>query len=155
MNANASTFVPSALLRKKEAQRQREEEEEDEYFAIDVECVATGHTHNDRAVAQIAVVDERMRTLVNVFVKPTAANEGTSGASTSSTIVSTIEPLTGITREKLDEEGIPFGDGTILFMIWFDLVSFLFLSPKFEEDEDERDVETTYLSLSLSLVLNH
>tara|TARA_Y100000994_G_scaffold244160_1_gene243549 strand:+ start:51 stop:428 length:378 start_codon:yes stop_codon:yes gene_type:complete len=125
MNANASTFVPSSLLRKKkEAQRRdrREEEEEDEYFAIDVECVATGHTHNDRAVAQIAVVDERMRTLVNVFVKPgTAANEGTSGASTSSTIVSTIEPLTGITREKLDEEGIPFGDGTILlFTILFD-----------------------------------
>ena len=119
MNANASTFVPSSLLRKKEAQReQREEEEGDEYFAIDVECVATGHTHNDRAVAQIAVVDERMRTLVNVFVKPgTAANEGTSGASTSSTIVSTIEPLTGITREKLDEEGIPFGDGTILSLI--------------------------------------
>ena len=129
MNANASTFVPSSLLRKKkEAQRRdrREEEEEDEYFAIDVECVATGHTHNDRAVAQIAVVDERMRTLVNVFVKPgttttTANNEGTSGASTSSTIVSTIEPLTGITREKLDEEGIPFGDGTILlFTILFD-----------------------------------
>ena len=129
MNANASTFVPSSLLRKKkEAQRRdrREEEEEDEYFAIDVECVATGHTHNDRAVAQIAVVDERMRTLVNVFVKPgtttttttTATNEGTSGASTSSsstTIVSTIEPLTGITREKLDEEGIPFGDGTTFF----------------------------------------
>ena len=125
MNANASTFVPSSLLRKKkEAQRRdrREEEEEDEYFAIDVECVATGHTHNDRAVAQIAVVDERMRTLVNVFVKPgttttTANNEGTSGASTSSstTIVSTIEPLTGITREKLDEEGIPFGDGTTFF----------------------------------------
>ena len=126
MNANASTFVPSSLLRKKkEAQRrdQREEEEEDEYFAIDVECVATGHTHNDRAVAQIAVVDERMRTLVNVFVKPgtttttTANNEGTSGASTSSstTIVSTIEPLTGITREKLDEEGVPFGDGATFF----------------------------------------
>ena len=137
MNANASTFVPSSLLRKKkEAQRrQREEEEEDEYFAIDVECVATGHTHNDRAVAQIAVVDERMRTLVNVFVKPvtttTANNEGTSGASTSSsTIVSTIEPLTGITREKLDEEGIPFGDGTtfLVCLIWF---RFSFSLPKF------------------------
>ena len=134
MNANASTFVPSSLLRKKkEAQRRdrREEEEEDEYFAIDVECVATGHTHNDRAVAQIAVVDERMRTLVNVFVKPgTAANEGTSGASTSSTIVSTIEPLTGITREKLDEEGIPFGDGTtfLVCLIWF---RFSFSLPKF------------------------
>ena len=128
MNANASTFVPSSLLRKKKEVRRRdrrEEEEEDEYFAIDVECVATGHTHNDRAVAQIAVVDERMRTLVNVFVKPgttttttTANNEGTSGASTSSsstTIVSTIEPLTGITREKLDEEGVPFGDGATFF----------------------------------------
>jgi len=26
-------------------------------------------------------------------------------------IVSTIEPLTGITREKLEKEGIPFADG--------------------------------------------
>jgi hypothetical protein len=25
--------------------------------------------------------------------------------------VSTIEPLTGITREKLEKEGIPFADG--------------------------------------------
>ena len=101
-----------------------EEENEDIYFAIDVECVATGYTHNDRAVAQIAVVDDAMRTLVNVFVNSNTTNiqnrgkeEGTASTSyddeneNDTNIVSTIEPLTGITREKLEKEGIPFADG--------------------------------------------
>ena len=87
-----------------------EEENEDIYFAIDVECVATGYTHNDRA-AQIAVVDDAMRTLVNVFVNSNNTNntqrrrkeEGTASTSyddeneNDTNIVSTIEPLTGIT----------------------------------------------------------
>ena len=117
MNANASTFVPSTFLSAKEDKEGEEdvneEENEDIYFAIDVECVATGYTHNDRAVAQIAVVDDAMRTLVNVFVK----EEGTASTSyddeneNDTNIVSTIEPLTGITREKLEKEGIPFADG--------------------------------------------
>ena len=116
MNANASTFVPSTFLSAKEDKEGEEdvneEENEDIYFAIDVECVATGYTHNDRAVAQIAVVDDAMRTLVNVFVK----EEGTASTSyddeneNDTNIVSTIEPLTGITREKLEKEGIPFAD---------------------------------------------
>lgn len=29
-----------------------------QYFSIDVECVATGTGHNDRAVAQIALVNQ-------------------------------------------------------------------------------------------------
>lgn len=129
MNANASTFVPSTFLSAKEDKEGEEdvneEENEDIYFAIDVECVATGYTHNDRAVAQIAVVDDAMRTLVNVFVNSNNTNntqrrgkeEGTASTSyddeneNDTNIVSTIEPLTGITREKLEKEGIPFADG--------------------------------------------
>jgi len=120
MNANASTFVPSNFLRDK----QEQEQGEDIFFAIDVECVATGYTHNDRAVAQIAVVDEQLRTLVNVFVKTTRRRRTDEGASSSraeeeedakNVIVSTIEPLTGITREKLEKEGIPFEDGKFGF----------------------------------------
>jgi hypothetical protein len=29
-----------------------------QYYSIDVECVATGTQHNDRAVAQIGIVDQ-------------------------------------------------------------------------------------------------
>lgn len=132
MNANASTFVPSTFLSAKEDKEGEEdvneEENEDIYFAIDVECVATGYTHNDRAVAQIAVVDDAMRTLVNVFVNSNNTNntqrrrkeEGTASTSyddeneNDTNIVSTIEPLTGITREKLEKEGIPFADAMVL-----------------------------------------
>jgi len=142
MNANASTFVPSTFLSKEDKEGE-EEDDDDKYFAIDVECVATGYTHNDRAVAQIAVVDDAMRTLVNVFVNSNTTNiqrrgkEETSTASTSyddenendTNIVSTIEPLTGITREKLEKEGIPFEDGkktrtTIEYLTLYDLMVF-------------------------------
>ena len=131
MNANATTFVPSNYLRNKQEQeaqqQQQQQQEEDIFFAIDVECVATGYTHNDRAVAQIAVVDEQLRTLVNVFVKTTRTRRTDEGASSSqrseeeedakNVIVSTIEPLTGITREKLEKEGIPFEDGKFGFSV--------------------------------------
>ena len=36
---------------------------------LDVECVATGKTHNDRAVAQIGLVDAYGRCVLNVYVK--------------------------------------------------------------------------------------
>jgi hypothetical protein len=133
MNANASTFVPSNYLRNeqeqeaRQQQQQQQQQQEDIFFAIDVECVATGYTHNDRAVAQIAVVDEQLRTLVNVFVKTTRTRRTDEGASSSqraeeeedakNVIVSTIEPLTGITREKLEKEGIPFEDGKFGFSV--------------------------------------
>ncbi|KAJ8601907.1 hypothetical protein CTAYLR_002695 [Chrysophaeum taylorii] len=63
-------------------------------FALDVECVATGPTHRDRAVAQIGLVDEQLRVVLNLFVKPKAP------------VVSYLTPLTGITRELIDSQGI-------------------------------------------------
>jgi len=67
--------------------------------AIDVECVATGTTHNDRAVAQIAIVDARTeRVVLNVYVKPTLP------------VTSYLTPLTGITEALLDERGVSFDE---------------------------------------------
>jgi len=40
------------------------------YYSLDVECVATGAKHNDRAVAQIALVDQWERVILNFYVKP-------------------------------------------------------------------------------------
>lgn len=40
-------------------------------YSIDVECVATGVQHHDRATAQIALVDSNATVIVNIFVKPT------------------------------------------------------------------------------------
>jgi hypothetical protein len=71
----------------------------DNVVSIDVECVATGVTHNDREVAQIAIVnavDEKV--LLNVFVRPR------------SSVVSYMTPLTGITRETLEAEAVSFDD---------------------------------------------
>ena len=62
-------------------------------FALDVECVATGYTHLDRAVAQIGVVDLDMRVMLNIYVKP------------SKPVVSYLTPLTGITKDLVDAQG--------------------------------------------------
>ncbi|EFJ47269.1 hypothetical protein VOLCADRAFT_117954 [Volvox carteri f. nagariensis] len=37
------------------------------YFAVDVECVATGTDHNARSVAQVAIVDEHMNLLLELL----------------------------------------------------------------------------------------
>ena len=60
------------------------------YCSIDVECVASGTQHNAREVAQIALVDQYERCLLNVYVKPP---EGT-------TVASYLTPLTGRDRRK-------------------------------------------------------
>ncbi|GLC67132.1 hypothetical protein PLESTF_000520800 [Pleodorina starrii] len=65
------------------------------FFAVDVECVATGVDHNARSVAQIAVVDEHMNVLLNVYIKQEL------------TVVSYLTPLTGITEALLREHGVP------------------------------------------------
>lgn len=65
------------------------------YFALDVECVATGHKHSDRAVAQIAVVDAMANPVLNVYVQPDAP------------VVSYLTPLTGITQQMLQTYGVP------------------------------------------------
>ncbi|GLD92656.1 hypothetical protein PINS_up001235 [Pythium insidiosum] len=59
------------------------------FFAIDVECVATGTGVDDRDVARIAVVNEDEDVFYDRYVKPDKA------------IVSYLTPLTGITESNL------------------------------------------------------
>jgi len=58
-------------------------------YSIDVECVATGRQHHDRAIAQIGMVDCFGRMLLNVLVKPEVP------------VKSYLTPLTGLTAEKV------------------------------------------------------
>ncbi|RLN90917.1 hypothetical protein BBJ28_00000319 [Nothophytophthora sp. Chile5] len=64
-----------------------------QFFAIDVECVATGSGTNDRDVARIAMVDEDEQVVFDQYVQP------------SKPIVSYLTQLTGITERDL--EGAP------------------------------------------------
>lgn len=81
-------------------------------FSIDVECVATGTQHNARSIAQVALgmplsacdvlllphaVDEWGRLLFNCYIKQDVP------------IVSHLTQLTGITKEILDQYGMPLG----------------------------------------------
>ncbi|KAI9998793.1 hypothetical protein PInf_003384 [Phytophthora infestans] len=61
------------------------------FFAIDVECVATGSGTNDRDVARIAVVDGDEKVVFDQYVKPTKP------------IVSYLTQLTGITKSNLED----------------------------------------------------
>lgn len=65
------------------------------HFSIDVEAVATGTDHNSRAVAQISLVDEYEQVILNLYVKPPVP------------VVSYLHALTGLTREVLDQYGMP------------------------------------------------
>lgn len=67
-------------------------------FSIDVECVATGIQHNARSVAQVALVDEWSRPIFNTYIKQDMP------------VVSHIYELTGLTKEILDEHGLPLGE---------------------------------------------
>lgn len=64
-------------------------------YCIDVECVASGTLHSDRVVAQIAVVDDDLNTVLDIYVKPEVP------------VVSYLTDLTGITKEMIEERGIP------------------------------------------------
>jgi hypothetical protein len=65
------------------------------YYSIDVECVATGTDHNSRSVAQISLIDQNEQVVLNAYVQP------------SKPVVSHLSPLTGLTKERLDSDGIP------------------------------------------------
>ena len=65
-------------------------------IAIDVECVATGPQHHDRAVAQISLVDAQCNPILNLYVRPDKP------------VVSYLTPLTGMTQEHLDAQGTDF-----------------------------------------------
>lgn len=60
------------------------------FIAIDVECVATGKSHKDRAVGLIAAVDPNENTIFFEYVKPDQP------------VASPMTLLTGITRDKLE-----------------------------------------------------
>ena len=61
------------------------------FVSIDVECVATGYRHDERAVALVAVVDKDERVLLRKTIKPDKP------------VVSYITPLTGLHKGDLDD----------------------------------------------------
>ena len=69
-------------------------------FSIDVECVASGVQHNARSIAQVALVDEWSRPVFNTYIKQDMP------------VVSHIYELTGLTKELLDQYGLPLGKDT-------------------------------------------
>ena len=62
-----------------------------EYYSVDVECVATGRRHDDRAVAFVALVDKNERLLYKTKVRVDVP------------ILSYLTPLTGLRKGDLDD----------------------------------------------------
>jgi len=67
-------------------------------YSIDVECVATGIQHNSRSIAQVAMVDEWSRPVYTAYIKQEVP------------VVSYLTKLTGITKEIIDQHGLPFAE---------------------------------------------
>ncbi|CAG9460906.1 unnamed protein product [Pedinophyceae sp. YPF-701] len=63
-------------------------------FSVDVECVATGITHNDRAIGQISLVDQNEYVRLNLYVKQDRP------------VTSYLTELTGLTRKVIETYGI-------------------------------------------------
>ena len=59
-------------------------------LSIDVECVATGYTHEDRSPCSVAVVDDRCQIIFSSLIKPTEK------------VISDLYPLTGLRVKDLD-----------------------------------------------------
>ena len=66
-------------------------------YGVDVECVASGMSHNARSVAQVAVVDEWGRPVFNAYIRQEMP------------VLSYITELTGLTKEILETHGQPLG----------------------------------------------
>jgi DNA polymerase III epsilon subunit-like protein len=67
-------------------------------FCIDVECVATTVEHTGRSVAQVSLVNEWGQPVLNVYVKQEQP------------VASYITELTGLTKEIMDENGVPMSE---------------------------------------------
>ncbi|GBF98549.1 small RNA degrading nuclease [Raphidocelis subcapitata] len=76
------------------------------YYSIDVECVATGRDHNTRSVAQIALVDQYERLVLNLYVRPEQP------------VVSYLTALTGLTQEVVEQYGRPLAEQIELLKSW-------------------------------------
>jgi len=59
-------------------------------LSIDVECVATGFTHEDRAPCSVAVVDDQCQIIFSSMIKPTDE------------VVSDLYPFTGLRMKDLE-----------------------------------------------------
>lgn len=69
--------------------RFRDSSTEIRHISVDVECVATGLGHNDRAPCRIAAVDDKEAVLLDVIVRVPGD------------IVSTLEPITGLNETQV------------------------------------------------------
>ena len=69
-------------------------------YSIDVECIATGRQHHDRAVAQISLVDGSCMPRLNIYVRPAVP------------VASYLTPLTGLTAELLDTHGVTIAEAS-------------------------------------------
>merc|ERR1719219_2174493 len=64
------------------------------YLSVVVECVATGRTHNDRAVAHVALVDEEHNVKLNIYIKP------------QENVISYLSEITQLHKDTLDSYGL-------------------------------------------------
>ena len=64
---------------------------ESRVLSIDVECVATSHTHEDRAPCSVAIVDDKCEIVFSSLIKP------------SERVVSDLFPFTGLHLKDLDQ----------------------------------------------------
>lgn len=60
-------------------------------LAIDVECVATGYTHEDRSPCSVAIVNDRCEIIYSSLIKPTEK------------VVSDLYPFTGLRIKDLEQ----------------------------------------------------
>ncbi|KAK9765506.1 hypothetical protein K7432_006117 [Basidiobolus ranarum] len=80
--------------------------DKDPVYAIDVECIATGRGHNDRAVCSVSVVDQKLQVVFERLVKPSLR------------IHNYLTPITGFKQGDLD-------NGEPLEVVLSDLYTFL------------------------------
>ncbi len=59
-------------------------------LSIDVECVATSYTHEDRSPCSVAVVDDKCQIIYSSLIKPTEK------------VVSDLYPFTGLRLKDLE-----------------------------------------------------
>jgi DNA polymerase III epsilon subunit-like protein len=60
-------------------------------LSIDVECVATSHTHEDRSPCSVAVVDDQCQIIFSSLIKPIEK------------VVSDLYPFTGLRMKDLEQ----------------------------------------------------
>jgi len=101
-NGTTNHVIPKTLLHgvvvcNKPMEIMAEQEEvgipEGPYISLVVECVATGTTHNDRAVAHVALVDENRKVELNIYIKP------------EDDVVSYLQLITQLDKETIDKYG--------------------------------------------------